>query len=653
MRSRGVDILEGDLASFEARLKVFGSLWTAVTGHRPEPQDLPVRLFATQDRYHPQDVALLTGEDRDWPELGLRDFRAYDVPVTHREMLRHEPTLLAIESALVELDATVDRPAAPPAPASRRARPASAAPATPGTDDVLELGRGPALPDERRMPVHEQIALHMRAHPERPAVSSGDLTLTYGRLDAWAARLAGELTAAGVTPESRVGVLAEASAAMVAAVLAILRCGAAYVPVDTAHPDRRIDTVLSDAGVAALTVTPATDTRAVAAGLPRVCADPSLLVDETATPEAEAVGVGGDDIAYLIYTSGSTGEPKGVLVGHGELAASTLARRTVYPGEPVFLLVSPLAFDSSVAGLWGTLTAGGHLVVATAQEVRDPALLARLITRHGVTHLLCVPSLYAVLLDAVELTGPAATATLRTVTVAGEPLPEPLMERHFAVHGDAVTLFNEYGPTEATVWASYARFDAPAPVTIGGPVPGTRLYVLDEERRPVPVGVTGELHIGGAGVSRGYHGRPEATERVFLPDPFADAGPDGTPARMYRTGDLVRWNTQGTLDFVGRRDHQVKIRGHRVELGAVEAHLASLPGVREAVVVPNSASTGLLAFALVPGPDQPDAVELRDRLTDLLPEPMVPERITVLAAFPRTVNGKVDRAALIRQGAVA
>ncbi|OKJ95255.1 amino acid adenylation protein [Streptomyces sp. CB03234] len=682
MKDRSEDILEADLASFEARLRVYGSLWTAVTGYRPRPQDIPVRLFATPDRYHPDDVALMGEDDRDWSELGFRDFRAYDVEVSHRDMLRHDPTLHAIERSLAELDAPVSEsvPAAATAVADLLPDPAEEV----DPDTLLALGHGEQLTgtDTDTVPVHVRVTEWMRTHPERVAVSSGGASVTYGQLDSWATRVAAGLAAAGVTRGHRVGVLAEPSLAMVAAVLGTLRCGAAYVPVDTAHPDARIGSILSDAGVTAVAVTPLTASRAVAPGLPRVVVggnwteedqgaagraadDTSVHPRKPHEPhepheryephEPSYEDAGPEDTAYLIYTSGSTGEPKGVLVGHRELAASTAARRTVYPGEPVFLLVSPLAFDSSVAGIWGTLTAGGHLVVATSEEVRDPGLLVRLVARHGVTHLLCVPSLYAVLLDAAEHLGMDALRSLGTVTVAGEPLPQSLLHRHFELLSDTkVALVNEYGPTEATVWASYARFDAPGPVSIGRPVPGTRLYVLDEECRPVRVGVTGELYIGGAGVARGYHGRPEATGRVFLTDPFA--GVDG--ARMYRTGDLVRWNRDGTLDFVGRRDHQVKIRGHRVELGAVEAQLAAQPGVREAVVVANDTGTGLIAFALAstappataPGDHLADERTLRTRMAELLPAVMVPESILLLPDFPRTVNGKVDRAALLRLG---
>ena len=509
-------------------------------------------------------------------------------------------------------------------------------------DQVRAFGRGEPLPREELVPVHALTAHLARSKPAAPAVSCDNRSISYRSLDAWAARIAARLTEAGVGRGSRVGVIAQPSTSMVAAVLGVVKAGAAYVPVDPASPDRRVAAVLSDAGAAAVVV--------ATASVDRVAADPRLPVvhaEEEAVTSADEGGQGArddpadlpaaDDPAYLIYTSGSTGEPKGVEVGHRQLAASTLARRTVYPGTPVFLLVSPLAFDSSVAGLWGTLTTGGHLVVATAEETHDPERLVRLIERHQVTQLLCVPSLYAVLLDAAERLGTRHLRTLDTVITAGESLPAELIRRHFAVRSGQTYLVNEYGPTETTVWASYRRYDAPGEASIGGPVPGAHLYVLDEQRRPVPPGVEGELFVGGAGVAGGYAGQPAATARAFLDDPFAEE----PGARMYRTGDLARWNEDGTLDFLGRRDHQVKVRGHRIELQAVEAALCTLPGVREAVVVPDAAGTLLTGFVTAPAAPGPEL--LRERLRRLLPEVMVPGRITVLDELPRTANGKADR----------
>jgi amino acid adenylation domain-containing protein len=511
-------------------------------------------------------------------------------------------------------------------------------------DRPLSLGLGEPLPLAGRRPVHELVADLARSHPDRPAVRSAGSTLSYGELDAWAGRIAARLVAAGAGPGERVAVLAAPSTAMVAAVLGVLRAGAAYVPVDGAWPDRRLADVLADARVGSAVVAGDAGSRLAGSqlagsGLPVIQAEDAAAAGGTA-PGADLPTAAAADPAYLIYTSGSTGEPKGVLVTHGQLAASTQARRLVYAGPAVFLLVSPLAFDSSVAGLWGTLTAGGTLVVATIDEVRDAERLVDLVDREAVTRTLCVPSLYGVLLDAAERPGPARLGSLETVVVAGEPLPEQLLARHFALHRGTVALVNEYGPTETAVWASYRRYDAAGPVSIGGPIPGARLYVLDGDRRPVPCGVEGELFVGGAGVSVGYFGRPEATAQAFVADPWA--GVEG--ARMYRTGDRVRWTDEGTLDFLGRRDHQVKIRGHRVELGAVEAALRTVPGVRDAAVVPNGARTALAGFVLADPGAAPESV--RAQLADRLPASMVPARIRVLEHLPLTFTGKVDRAQL-------
>ncbi|WP_242579084.1 non-ribosomal peptide synthetase [Streptomyces sp. MST-110588] len=524
-----------------------------------------------------------------------------------------------------------------------------------GPDALPAYGRGTPLPRPEPAPVHELVARFARTTPARTAVRAGSSAITYRELDLWAGRIAARLTAAGVCRGDRVGILVRPSTTMVAAVLGTLRAQAAYVPVDLAHPDRRIADVLADARVTVALADETARPRLRGAAVPLVRAEETAEEDDdpghraAAAPAdgASPAPVGAADPAYLIYTSGSTGEPKGVLVEHGQLTASTHARRLVYPGVPVFLLVSPLAFDSSVAGLWGTLTAGGRLIVASPEEVRDPERLVGLVERHRVTRLLCVPPLYGVLLDAAERLGMERLRTLESVTVAGEPLPRTLMERHFALHPRQVALVNEYGPTEATVWASYRRYDTPGPVSIGGPVPGTRLHVLDENLRPVPPGTEGELFIGGSGVARGYFGRPEATAQAFLDDPYADE--DG--ARMYRTGDRVRWNAEGTLDYLGRLDHQVKIRGHRVELGAVEEELRALEGVRDAVVLPDGSGARLTGFVLAPVGT--DTESLRRRLGERLPAAMVPSRIDVLDGFPVTVNGKVDRAGLRRRADLA
>ncbi|OON32457.1 hypothetical protein BSA16_05430 [Micromonospora sp. Rc5] len=494
-------------------------------------------------------------------------------------------------------------------------------------------------------PVPSLVARQAADHPDRVAVVGDGQAVTYAELLGWADDIALRLRAAGVGPGQLVGVLVEPSVAMVAAVLGVFRADAGYVPVDRSDPGRRLGAMFADAGVVAVVTSAATRNRPLGGALPRVDAawgDHSADVaggSRPVPPADEGEGaVPPTRPAYVIYTSGSTGEPKGVLVEHGQLAASTLARRAVYPGAPTFLLVSPLAFDSSVAGLWGTLSAGGTLVVAGPDDMRDPDRLTDLVHEHRVTQMLCLPSLYARLLDAAARGGLHRLRSVRTVVVAGEPLPQSVVTRHFAAHPEVV-LVNEYGPTETTVWATYRRFDGPGPVSIGGPVPGASVYVLGPDLRPVPPGEEGELFVGGGGVSRGYLGRPGATALAFLPDPFA-----GVPgARMYRTGDLVRRDADGTLHFIGRRDHQVKVRGHRVELGAVEASLRACPGVGEAAAVVDSEGE-LTAFVVAD--DGATAFALRHQLSDRLPVAAVPTRFRFVDGLPLTVSGKVDRGQL-------
>jgi amino acid adenylation domain-containing protein len=287
------------------------------------------------------------------------------------------------------------------------------------------------------------------------------------------------------------------------------------------------------------------------------------------------------DLAYVIYTSGSTGQPKGVPVSHRNLLHSTLARSAFYQEPPsVFLLLSSLAFDSSVAGIFWSLSRGGTLVVSEPRIEQDMRALARCIADHGVTHTLCLPSLYRALLEHGDVTH---LDRLTTVIAAGEPLPPDLVRRHRKALPQA-RLFNEYGPTEATVWCSVfdtGEHEGEGTVPIGRPIAGTRLYLLDGEGRPVPVGVPGEIHVAGEGLTAGYLNRPEATAQRFVEHVIG-----GERIRVFMTGDVGRYRPDGNIEFLGRRDRQLKIRGFRVEPGEIEAALERHEAVREAVVVP-------------------------------------------------------------------
>ncbi|WP_405559639.1 amino acid adenylation domain-containing protein [Streptomyces sp. NBC_01180] len=488
--------------------------------------------------------------------------------------------------------------------------------------------------------VLDVIREHVLARPDAPAVVSHDGRLDYAGLDAAADSLATALRAAGCAPGDRVALCLDRGVLIPVAVLAILRCGAAYVPLDSRNPAERLAGMVADSGATVL-LADETGQQALAD------ADPGLpVVDPAAawTTPADGTTVPGtpERSAYVIFTSGSTGRPKGVEITHRNLAHSTRARLSVYRPEPdsAALLIPTIAFDSSVAVLFGTLCAGGCLVVPGEKESGDPGALAQLAVEQGVTDLLCVPSLYRPLLE--ELAAREGVR-LRRAVVAGEEFPMVLAGRHHEAL-PTVLLFNEYGPTEATVWCTVHQVspERSERVPIGRPRPGVQLYVVGPDGAQVPYGARGELWIGGPSVAAGYVGSPELTAGRFLDDPFAP----GPGARVYRTGDLVRYRPGGVLEFLGRTDRQVKIRGFRVELEEIESRLAAQPGVTAAAVVDRtdeSGSTRLAAYVVLRAPATADSV--RAAAGRALPAYMLPA-IDALPELPALPNGKVDHAAL-------
>ncbi|MET7451368.1 non-ribosomal peptide synthetase [Streptomyces sp. NPDC005574] len=353
-----------------------------------------------------------------------------------------------------------------------------------------------------------------------------------------------------------------------------------------------------------------------------------------------------EDEAYVLYTSGTSGRPKGVSVSQENLAVSNAARLAVYEGfgSPVFLLLSPFHFDSSVAGVWGTLAAGGTLVVAGQEERRVPEALVELVARHRVTHTLTVPSFYAELLHTVRENERLARdlASLRLVICAGESLARGVIDQHFALL-PAVALGNEYGPTECTVWSTYRVYDKPAEPGIGTPVPGTGIHLLDDDLREVPRGAVGQIAVSGGGVTRGYVGDERQTKARFV-DVRGEAG---HPVRVYLTGDLGRCSPRGQLEFVGRLDNEVKIRGVRVYLETIEEALAAHPGIQSAAVAYDSESSTCYAFAVKKAGARADAASVRRFVTETLGGAVVPDRILFTDALPRSAHDKIDRAALL------
>ncbi|TWJ29674.1 amino acid adenylation domain-containing protein [Micromonospora sagamiensis] len=490
-----------------------------------------------------------------------------------------------------------------------------------------------------------------------PAVTGPDGQLDRTGLHRWAGRIAGRLLAAGVGPDTPVGICLDRGAGMVAAVLGVWRAGAGYLPLDPALPAERLRFMLADSGTRVVLTS-----RAVADRLAGVLDEvPSLLTLDADTEAAAdtgaaaaGAGVAGADgsgpavvphpdaLAYLLYTSGSTGRPKGVAVGHRavlNLLTSFRDDLDLGPGD-LFAAVTTLSFDISVVELLLPLMCDVPLLVVGADETGDGPALRRRLADSGATVLQATPATWRLLLAA----GGVPPAVRLRVT-GGEALPRDLAD---ALLADGAALWNCYGPTETTVYSSGGPVPpAPAAVTIGGPIANTRLHLLDEAFQPVPVGVVGELYVGGAGVARGYHGRPGLTAERFVPDPFGDR----PGARLYATGDLARRRPDGRVEYLGRADHQVKVRGFRIEPGEIETLLRARTEVVDAVVTAwagGDGDTRLVAYAVPAAGTDPDTLweRVRPALARQLPEYMLPAALVPLAALPLNDNGKVDRKAL-------
>ncbi len=484
--------------------------------------------------------------------------------------------------------------------------------------------------------LHELFEAQARRTPEAVALIDGTQEVLYRDLDQAAERLASRLRDYGAGPEVIVGVWLERSAGLVTALLAILKTGAAYLPLDPRQPRRRLDAMLAGARVSIVL-----STAGLTAGLP--WSGPLVLMDDDLMDTAGSGRPAGrstpENLAYVLYTSGSTGTPKGVAVTHRSAVELVRWAGGVFSCEELagVLAATALSFDLSVFELFVPLSQGGTVILAQ-NALELPSLPAR----GRVTLVNTVPSAMAELVRAGSL-----GASIRTVNLAGEPLPRSLADRLYAT-GTVERVWNLYGPSEDTTYSTalpVERESGEAP-GIGRPVAATKAYVLapGADMEPQPVGVAGELYLGGSGLARGYLHRPDLTAERFIPDPFrAGAGEAG--ARLYRTGDRVRWRPDGSLDFLGRLDHQVKVRGFRIELGEIEALLSALEGVREAVVTARedrSGGRGLVAYVV--GDVAADA--LRRSLEERLPDYMVPATFVPLAALPLTPNGKVDRKAL-------
>ncbi|WP_144172977.1 amino acid adenylation domain-containing protein [Pseudomonas sp. Kh13] len=500
-----------------------------------------------------------------------------------------------------------------------------------GALQLQTIDNAPTSPAVEPVTLVELITRQVQQQPNAIALSDKDGDLSYAALDACATHLAHRLRQAGIAAGVPVGILFPRGNAAIVALLAVLKAGGAYVPVDPTYPADRRAYMLADSAIAHIVVS-AELADSVPASLQR------FVLDDLSVPNTSSLPVlpmpQADDLAYLIYTSGSTGAPKAVEISHAALSFSTQVRMATY-ATPVraYLLLSSFAFDSSVAGIFWTLAQGGRLVLPATGEELDMPRLAQLIAQHRVSHGLSLPSLYQALLD--QLQRNADTASLECWIVAGEACPPALVTQHsHALPG--AQLVNEYGPTEATVWASHEVLEPGRALTIGRPIAGMDLRVLNENGVACGVGEPGEIVLAGPTLARGYRNKPEETAKAFVTLAC------GT--RAYRTGDLACWLADGRLAFLGRKDHQVKLRGYRIELGEIERQLCSHSDVREAAVIVQEHAAGkrLLAYVLATHGYAPDSEAIKGFLGERLPSYMVPARVLTLPAFPRTPNGKLD-----------
>ncbi|MFL5542599.1 MAG: amino acid adenylation domain-containing protein, partial [Longimicrobiaceae bacterium] len=506
---------------------------------------------------------------------------------------------------------------------------------------LLDEWNRTARPFPRGLCIHERFAAQVRERPHAQALAWDDLQLTYAELDARANRLAHHLVQQGVGPDARVGVMLERGPELVVSLLAVLKAGGCYLPLDPEYPAERLALMLADAGARVLVTRRGLLSAVPAFGGAAVCLDEAADALAAAPADAPRSAAHPDNLAYVVYTSGSTGRPKGVMVAHRHVVQLVVETDYVRlgPGDRV-AQASNASFDALAFEAWGALLNGATLVGIPREVLLSPATVGEFLRDERITTLYQTTAL----LNQLSRERPGVFASVREVLFGGQAADADRV-RHLLATGKPRRLLHMYGPTETTAWCSWEEVEEVADdaltVSVGRPTGNQRIYVLDASLAPLPAGVPGEVYVGGDGIVRGYLNRPALTAERFLPDPFADQ----PGARMYRTGDRLRWTDGGALEFVGRLDEQVKIRGFRIEPGEVEGALSAHPGVREARVVARrdaSGETRLVAYTV----GEADAEALRAHLRLSLPEYMVPAAFVALGQLPLTPNGKLDLAAL-------
>lgn len=502
-------------------------------------------------------------------------------------------------------------------------------------DRLLSLSTGDESPLPLYACAHHPFEAQVARTPDAPAVIYGAEVITYAELNRRANVLAHHLQELGVKVESLVGICLERSVEMVVAALGVLKAGGAYVPLDPAYPKDRLAYMLAESHAHLVITTSRTQPRLPEAYTQTLCLDSDWQKTEDVTDPA--VDVSPDNLAYLVFTSGSTGKPKGVLLAHRGLVNLAFAQGRAFgiTRDSRVLQFCSFSFDACVSEMFVSLLGGAALCLAPTEALRPGADLLNLMRQQEITMVTLPPSVLTLLSE-------AEAPQLRSLISAGEACTTDVVRRWCRDR----QMINAYGPTETTVCATMtAPLGSDEPLSIGRAMDNMRVYVLDESLNPVAAGMSGEIYIGGIGVARGYLNQPELSAERFIPEPFGRAG-----TRMYRTGDIGRYLENGNIEFVGRRDHQVKLRGFRIELGEVEAALAQHAGVRDAVaIVRRSEQTNqsrLVAYVVADQTHTPSATELREHLRQRLPEYMLPNSYVFLESFPLTTNGKVDRKSL-------